>query len=905
AGQVVIRATDSIILDGENRQGFGSGVGSTVESGAKGNSGGVEIESGSLTLNNGAGISATTFGEGDAGSVVIRATDSILLDGENTQGFISGISSLVESEAKGNSGGVEIATRTLTLNNGAGISASTLGEGDAGSVVIRATDSLILDGENTHGFNSGVFSEVASGAQGNSGGVEIESQSLTLNNGAEISATTFGEGDAGQVVIRATDNILLDGENTQGLGSGVFSAVELGAQGNSGGVEIESGSLTLNNGAIISATTFGEGDAGQVVIRAADNILLDGENSQGFGSSVLSEVASGAQGNSGGVDIESQSLTLNNGAGISASTLGEGDAGSVVIRATDNILLDGESRQGFGSSVLSEVASGAQGNSGGVDIESQSLRLNNGAGISATTWGKGDAGQVLIRATDSIVLDGENSQGLGSGVFSAVESGAKGNSGGVEIESGSLTLNNGAGISATTFGEGDAGSVVIRATDSILLDGENTQGFISGISSIVESGAQGSSGGVEIESGSLTLNNGAGISASTLGEGDAGSVVIRATDNILLDGKDTQGFISGISSIVESGAQGNSGGVEIATKTLTLNNGAGISAETRQTGTAGSLSINATESVDLNGVGGLSVEATQGGIAGNLTVNTGRMAIRDGAIVTVSSPSGQAGNLTIQANSLQLDQGQLTAETGISGVEGGANISLQNLDTLIMTNESLISAKASGDANGGNIDIESIFILALPPEGVNGSDIIASAERGDGGRITITGEGIFGIEERPAIEGNRTNDIDASSQFGNPGQVIRNVSLDPSRGLTQLPSTLVDPSGQINQTCAASNRQSQFTVTGRGGLPENPTDLFSPDLVQDDFGMVIPREEDEEIEGQVDGNNSPISHPPKQIIEAQGWIIDAEGNVVLTAYVPNGTPHGGWQNSVNCQVSAP
>ncbi|MEQ9621764.1 MAG: hypothetical protein RLO37_07410, partial [Coleofasciculus chthonoplastes F1-TOW-03] len=465
--------------------------------------------------------------------------------------------------------------------------------------------------------------------------------------------------------------------------------------------------------------------------------------------------------------------------------------------------------------------------------------------------------------------------------------------------------NNGAGISATTFGEGDAGSVVIRATDSILLDGENTQGFISGISSIVESGAQGSSGGVEIESGSLTLNNGAGISASTLGEGDAGSVVIRATDSILLEGKNTQGFISGISSIVESGAQGNSGGVEIATKTLTLNNGAGISAETHQTGTAGSLSINATESVDLNGVGGLSVEATQGGIAGNLTVNTGRMAIRDGAIVTVSSPSGQAGNLTIQANSLQLDQGQLTAETGISGVEGGANISLQNLDTLIMTNESLISAKASGDANGGNIDIESIFLLALPPEGVNGSDIIASAERGDGGRITITGEGIFGIEERPAIPGNRTNDIDASSQFGNPGQVITNVSLDPSRGLTQLPSTLVDPSGQINRTCAASNRQSQFTVTGRGGLPENPTDLFSPDLVQDDFGTVIPREEDEEIEGQVDGNNSPISHPPKQIIEAQGWIIDAEGNVVLTAYVPNGTPHGGWQNSVNCQVSAP
>jgi filamentous hemagglutinin family protein len=903
AGSVVIRATDSILLDGEDSQGLVSGIVNTVALGAKGNSGGVEIESGSLTLNNGAVISTTTFGEGDAGQVVIRATDSIVLDGENTQGFNSGVFSTVALGAQGNSGGVDIESQSLTLNNGAVISTNTFGEGDAGQVVIRATDSIVLDGENSQGFGSGVLSAVESGAKGNSGGVEIESGSLTLNNGAGISASTWGEGDAGSVVIRATDSIVLDGEDSQGFNSGVFSTVESGAQGNSGGVEIESGSLTLNNGAVISTNTLGEGDAGSVVIRATDTILLDGENSQGFFSSVFSAVESGAQGNSGGVNIESGSLTLNNGAVISASTLGEGDAGLVVIRATDSIILDGQNSQGFVRGVFSTVESGAQGNSGGVEIETQSLTLNNGAVISASTWGEGDAGQVVIRATDSIVLDGENSQGLGIGVFSIVESGAKGNSGGVEIETQSLTLNNGAGIYTSTLGEGDAGQVVIRAVDSIILDGENSQGLGSGVLSTVESGAKGNSGGVEIESQSLTLNNGAIISASTLGEGDAGKVVIMAKDSILLNGENSQGFVSIISSIVASGAKGNSGGVEISTRSLTVNNGAGISAETNQTGTAGSLSINATESVDLNGVGGLSVEATQGGIAGNLTVNTGRMAIRDGAIVTVSSPSGQAGNLTIQANSLQLDQGQLTAETGISGVEGGANISLQNLDTLIMTNESLISAKASGDANGGNIDIESIFLLVLPPEGINGSDIIASAQRGDGGRITITGEGIFGIGERPAIPGNRTNDIDASSQFGNPGQVIRNVSLDPSRGLTQLPSTLVDPSGQINRTCAASNRQSQFTVTGRGGLPENPTDLFSPDLVQDDFGTVIPREEDEEIEGQAEGKNDLINHPPKQIIEAQGWIIDEEGNVILTAYAPDGKPHGGWQNSVNCQVS--
>jgi large exoprotein involved in heme utilization and adhesion len=321
-----------------------------------------------------------------------------------------------------------------------------------------------------------------------------------------------------------------------------------------------------------------------------------------------------------------------------------------------------------------------------------------------------------------------------------------------------------------------------------------------------------------------------------------------------------------------------------------------ISAST-QRGTAGSLTINATESVDLNGTGGLSVEATQGGTAGNLSVETGQMSIRDGAKVTVSSPSGIAGNLNITAHSLFLNRGTLSAETGKSSPQGGANITLKDLELLRLENESLISARALDAAKGGNIDIDTTFLIALPPVGPNGSDIIASAQQGAGGEIDINAAGIFGIEERRAIPGNRTNDIDASSEFGKAGDVTLNTLINPSQGLSQLPTQLVDPTRQIDSSCAArGDNESKFTVTGRGGLPSTPSDLLTPELVLDDFGTLATA-------------NPPASEPVKrvhssphkQLVEAQGWIITADGTVVLTALAPSVTPHSGPLTPASCQ----
>jgi len=137
--------------------------------------------------------------------------------------------------------------------------------------------------------------------------------------------------------------------------------------------------------------------------------------------------------------------------------------------------------------------------------------------------------------------------------------------------------------------------------------------------------------------------------------------------------------------------------------------------------------------------------------------------------------TGEAGNLTIEANSISLDNDTIITAGTQSG--NGGNISLKVADDITLGNDSTISAKAFNNANGGNLTIDTNFIVAFP-DGNN--DIIANAAQGTGGNINITAESLFGIEER--LQNDFTNDIDASSEFGFNGNVSINT---PEAGAIQ------------------------------------------------------------------------------------------------------------------------
>ncbi|MFM6254391.1 MAG: hypothetical protein ACKPEQ_35500, partial [Dolichospermum sp.] len=119
----------------------------------------------------------------------------------------------------------------LTLENGNFISADTSGKGNAGNVAIKATQ-----GVNVRGWLSSDVNDTAVG-NSNSGGITIDTSTLTLENDGRITADTYGKGDAGKIEIQATEGV-----NVLGW---LSSDVKGTAQGNSGGITIDTSTLTL------------------------------------------------------------------------------------------------------------------------------------------------------------------------------------------------------------------------------------------------------------------------------------------------------------------------------------------------------------------------------------------------------------------------------------------------------------------------------------------------------------------------------------------------------------------------------------------------------------------------------------------------------------------------------------
>ncbi|BAY76013.1 filamentous hemagglutinin outer membrane protein [Nostoc linckia NIES-25] len=541
--------------------------------------------------------------------------------------------------------------------------------------------------------------------------------------------------------------------------------------------------------------------------------------------------------------------------------------------------------------------------------------------------------------------------------FSTVDT--SGESGGnIHLQGKRVLINDGSHIFTFTLGMQPGGNLEVNASESVEL-GENAF-LATGTSNA------GNSGSIKITTNKFIAKDGAQVTIYSVGSGLPGELTINASDSVELISGFSVPVLRDGSDIVSTGlfsetyGSQNAGNITINTGKLRIQGGARISTSsegfyrfklnefTPVTGKGGKLTVNASESIELIGtspngsrVSGLFSRTEGPGDGGNLTVRTGQLIIKDGAAITVNSQArknviyvggdpknlGKAGDLDITANSILLDnKGKLTSNSE-SGQ--GGNISLQVRDLLLMRGSSQISTNAGGDKTGGNITINAPNGFVVAPLFAN-SDITANAFSGPGGKIAIATKNIFGflprtradVEKLDAQEINpnnlQTSDITAFSQQ-NPslgGTVqINSPDVDPSKGLVELPRNLVDASQEIAAGCGSGGTaaRSSFTNTGRGGTSADPTQPLIADAVLADWITLNPETENraEGIENkniQVQRNIEELQkvdsvNEPSEIVEAQGWIFDANGNVVLVAEVPTGMPHTSMLTAASCPTN--
>lgn len=549
AGDININATDSVNFEGgfafnlvlpnsignagninitADRLSIANGGGLGTQTQAIGQGGDININVRILSVTNAGSVSSVTFGQGNAGDINITARDAVFIDGVDLVNgdptAASGPISAVAPGAIGDGGNIRITTRILSVTNGGFIFASTFGIGNAGNINITASDAVSFDGVGSNGVPGGAFSRVESGAIGQGGTIQITTDSLALTNGAEVNATTSGQGNAGNIIFNASTiagsgnaRVLAETSSTGNSGSILVNAptsvdlrrsnnlspvfsVETSGAGKAGSITINTPSLTLSEQARITATTTATATnpqgGGSITLNASNLNLagIVGVFAETQGPSPAGTLRLNPYNNQPDLAI---ALTPN--AQISASTAGSGKGGDLIVTAPRSIAIAGPGRLA--------VETSSTGNAGNMNFTSQQLTLKDGVEISASTSSTGKAGDIRINAE-------------------------------------TFTLNGGAKVSTNTFGSGAAGNLTVQVKDGLFLTDQGTGLFAS-----TAPGSVGNGGNIAIDPRLVQIEAGATIAVDSRGRGTGGNIALQA-DRLVLN---RQGSISAETASAQGG----------------------------------------------------------------------------------------------------------------------------------------------------------------------------------------------------------------------------------------------------------------------------------------------------------------------------------------------------------------
>lgn len=444
-------------------------------------------------------------------------------------------------------------------------------------------------------------------------------------------------------------------------------------------------------------------------------------------------------GGSGGISTSGGSVTIDSRRDIALTTSAldtssSSSSGAVtLISKNGTIALEN-------SQIISNTNSGTGGD---ITLQARVVELNNGSTIIASTIGSGEGGKITINA-DSVNINGTGNNSsilkdfLGNGIPPSNISSLKD------------------GIFAVTAGDGKAGDLNIYTKQLIL----QNQALVF---ALTLGNGQGGELNVNAPEGSIKVID-SGLFAATSSAGNAGNFKISAS-NIEITGN-SPATKTGLVSVTLG--TGSTGLFTVETQNLNIQNWAGISTETRGSGSVNDLTINAdkiflngnklTESgvlsstrgtanggnviinavdIELKNGGTLNSQTRGAGNAGNLTINTRRFtALGDntGAITgATESSTGKGGNLILKASEfVQLigdEPGAFSPTIEWARSEFGSPSSLNNN----ANNKTGLSTGTRGTVDAGDLTIITGKLVIQDGAGITTSTL----GEGQGGNLTV------------------------------------------------------------------------------------------------------------------------------------------------------------------------
>ncbi|WP_199328610.1 two-partner secretion domain-containing protein [Anabaena azotica] len=861
------------------------------------------------------------------------ATKEIYSGGKNISNLENGGNIVIES--KGNITASKIYSGVENNKGDAGNAGNIIVQA-TGNIRVGATDPNSPDGEGA--MNASVFTcnssvQGCSGKRdaGNAGSIKLTSTNggIKVIGGLFTNSTAFGEGsragDTGNITLQArngTVEVIANGSGA--IVTRTQNDNKPGTSGNAGNITIDAKSITIkgraNNQTDLDVTSESKltGSSGKITFNSQMPLELNN----------LTIGTDARDGKGGNIDIIAPSLTINK-SQITTTTSGTGNAGYIKIIAQNSVLVDNESAintnntgSGFAGNItidakeqvaLDSSKISSEGNNGWIIIggsyQPKSMIIDNSK-ITTDSKNLGDAGNITINASDKISIDN------GSEISS------QGNNGSIVIGNDSVpktfTIDNYSKITTDDDNSEQAGNITINASEKISIDNGSKISSTGNYGSIVI--------GNDYVPKTFTIDNNSKITTDGDNSEQAGNITINASDKISIDNGSKISSTGNYGSIVI--------GNDSVPKTFTIDNKSKITTDGNNSEKAGDITINASDKISIDNGSEISSQGNNGSInittgklsvnqkseintngnnsekAGNITINASeKLSILNNSNI---SSKGKFGNVNITTGSLYLNQNSGINTNNDSGDAGDIKITTQNL---LLRRQSKITTTAGSEKNPGNggsikITAEDGFVIAVPSED---SDITANAFKGQGGKIDIRANRILGFKKQENLSStqlsgltkNGISDISASSDVGDNGEVSLNtLSIDPTQGLVQLPTNIVDTSRLIAQGCGSSSNvakgKSEFVITGRGGLPPSPDDTLKAGAISPEW-VVNNTTTNRNNSGSMPERNLKqlSSNTADTLVEAVGMVRNANGDIVFTAQPTTAT---GLQSGLSSQA---